>query len=87
MAGAEEKVQKLGKFLVENGIPSIGPMHSTMLLTVLQAVREAKAKADDPVVMEQLEAYEAALEEVLVVSAIHQKFVIGKLEALLGALE
>ena len=84
MATPQEQVQKLGSFLMDNHIPSIGPAMGMNIVGILKAVKEAKAKSDDPVVTEQLDEYEAALEMVTMVSILQQKLVIGKLGALLG---
>ena len=85
MATPQEQVEKLGAFLMENHIPSIGPAVGMNFIGILKAVKEAKDKSDDPVVTEQLEEYEAALEMVTMVSILQQKLVIAKLGALIGA--
>lgn len=85
MAIAQEQVEKLGDFLMDSHIPSIGPAMGMHLVGILKAVKEAKSRSSDPVVTEQLDEYEAAIEMVTMVSILQQKLVIAKLGALIGA--
>lgn len=85
MATVKEQLEKLGDFLMESHIPSIGPAMGMNIVGILKAVKDAKSRSTDPVVTEQLDEYEAALEMVTMVSLLQQKLVIAKLGALIGA--
>lgn len=77
-----EAVMSLGNWLLDNRIPSFGPETGMVLLRIKQSLEEKMKGVTDPLLLLQLKRYSEALDEVVIVSAIHQKFVIEGLAAL-----
>lgn len=83
----KEAVMSFGNWLVDNRVPSLGPETGMVLLRIREAIEEQMKSVTDPLLLLQLRRYSEALREVCIVSAIHQKFVIEGLAALVGKRE
>jgi hypothetical protein len=76
--------EEVGKWLVENHIPSISPASAAHLAGIYTDLNEAKQKLPDGDLKEILDIYSVALDTVMWVSAVHQLQVIKSFGELIG---
>lgn len=81
-----ERARNLQRWLMDQGITSMGPQTAMCLLRIAREVRAKLPTAEDPDVKAWAERYADALEEACIVLSLHQAAAIVGLSTLVDAM-
>jgi len=81
-----ERARKLQRWLMDQGITSMGPQTAMCLLRIGQEVRAKLPTAEDPDVRAWAERYADALDEVCIVLSLHQAAAISAFQTFVEAM-